>query len=151
MAKAANLTVGIDATFTQTQEHGFRLWTTSANTSLTEDEDWAEIQRKVDWLIDCNFDHINSELGTSELTEGSNVTRLMAMLNRTARYLKSEGRGFMVENHISGGQTVPLPDPLHPGQDLNFNWLTYYLDAHITSRPHTVQIYSLEVSGDPSE
>jgi hypothetical protein len=140
MAKAANLTVGIDATFTQTQEHGFRLWTTSANTSLTEDEDWAEIQLKVDWLLACNFDHINSELGTSELTEGSNVTRLMVMLNRTSRYLESKGKGFMVENHISGGQTVPLPDPLHPGQDLNFNWLTYYLDAHITSRPHTVQV-----------
>ena len=78
-------------------------------------------------------------------TTGTNVTRLMVLLNQTAQYLHGRGVGFEVENHISTGQTVPgLPDPLHPGQAINFNWITYYLDSWIVSRPHTVQIYALD-------
>eukprot|EP00937_MAST-01D_sp_MAST-1D-sp2_P003187 g3187.t1 len=143
-ARRYGLAVGIDATFSQWQEHGFRLWRTP---HAAEQDDWAEIRARLDWLVaDAGFDYVHSELGRSELTEGApNTTRLMALLNRTAQYLGGlrPPRAFMVENHITGGQTVDLPDPLHPGRRLNFNWLTYYLDRDIVSRPHTVQAYSL--------
>ena len=191
-ARRYGLRVGVDATFAQTQEHGFRLWRTA---HAAEEDDWAEIKARLDWLVaplpaagqqgagadgvdgldgadgvdgvddapaalaaattgfgdvnDGGFDYVQSELGQSELQEGApNTTRLVALLNRTAAYLAAgpgggAPRAFMVENHISGGQTVDLPDPLHPGRRLNFNWLTYYLDARIVSRPHTVQVRPL--------
>ena len=149
LAKSLGFAVGIDAPFTQEQEHGWRVW----NTPATDPDPWAHATRpRLDYLMHAGFDYIQSELGTSELTEGGSVLTLMRLLNQTAAHLNSERFAnssaptarFMLESHVSGGQTVPgLPDPLHPGQDLNFNWLPYYFDPSIVTRPHTVQIHSL--------
>lgn len=141
MARAWNLTVGIDATFSQTQEHGYRLWRASHK---AEAEDWAEIQGRLDWLLDAGFQYVHSELGTSEFQKGNDLTRLLSLLNRTSDYLVRKNARFWLENHISPGQTIPgYPDPLDPSRDIDFNWVTYYLDDAIVSRPHTVQAYSL--------
>ena len=60
LAKNWSLRVGIDATFSQTQEHGFRLWRVQHDTA---EGDWAEIRARVDWLLSAGFHYIASELG----------------------------------------------------------------------------------------
>eukprot|EP01062_Namystynia_karyoxenos_P037106 TRINITY_DN2701_c0_g2_i1.p1 TRINITY_DN2701_c0_g2~~TRINITY_DN2701_c0_g2_i1.p1 ORF type:complete len:806 (+),score=279.42 TRINITY_DN2701_c0_g2_i1:73-2418(+) len=140
-ATARGLAVGIDAPFSQAQEHGWRLMRKQHNST---DAAWGEVRARLDWLLGAGFTHVQCELGSSEQSEGGSVAVLVALLNRTAAYLADRGAVLMVESHISTGQTAAgLPDPTDPSRDINFNWLTYYLDPRIVSRPHTVQVYTL--------
>ena len=56
------LTVGVDATFTQTQEHGWRVW----NQQLaTEEQNWSLIKSRLDWLLEAGFDSVSYAMHSS--------------------------------------------------------------------------------------
>lgn len=140
-ARGFGLKVGIDCPFTQTQEHGFRLLTTS---STSEEADFANIKKRLDFVLGAGFQYVESEMGTTEMSHETNVSRILTLMNRTSEYLQARGLEFSVETHISGSKQIPgYPDPRHPGQNLTFNYLPFYLDRNISSRPHTVQVYTL--------
>ncbi|CAE7492352.1 unnamed protein product [Symbiodinium pilosum] len=140
-AHALGLEVGIDVPLTLKQQHALNLL---PKPSRKPAENTAQVKERVQWLLSCGFDHLGTELGSTEFTRGLDARELTRLLNETQEALGS--RKLLVKNHCSTKQHAdgfqdPRPDK--KGAPLNFNYLNYFADARIVSMPHTVQAYSL--------
>eukprot|EP00927_Polykrikos_kofoidii_P004640 TRINITY_DN11833_c0_g1_i1.p1 TRINITY_DN11833_c0_g1~~TRINITY_DN11833_c0_g1_i1.p1 ORF type:complete len:833 (-),score=58.64 TRINITY_DN11833_c0_g1_i1:60-2558(-) len=134
--------VGADVPLTLVQQHALCLLPNLHRASPISD---AEIRSKVRWFIDCGFDHLGTELGSTEFTNGLVPKEQVRALNIVKAEL-GPSRRLLVKQHcatheIAKGFSDPRPE--FSGADINFNYLSYYADASIVSMPHTVQIYSL--------
>jgi len=142
MAHAFGLEVGADIPVTLQQQHALCL--VPGSTGKWE-EDAARLEQRVRWVLACGFDHLGTELGSTEFTRGLTAEYQIKLLNLTQQVL-GPSRRILVKNHCSTKQHAdgyPDPRPGHSGT-LNFNYLSYYADPRIVSMPHTVQIYSLK-------
>jgi len=141
MAHAFGLEVGADVPVTLQQQHALCLVPGSTG---TWEEDASRLEQRVQWVLSCGFDHLGTELGSTEFTRGLTAEYQIKLLNLTQSILGP--RKLLVKNHCSTKQhadNYPDPRPGHEHSTLNFNYLSFYADSHIVAMPHTVQIYSL--------
>lgn len=133
------LGVGIDVPIALEQQHAFRLVKDS------EGENWkSEMEERIDWLMDIDFDYIFTETGTSEFTH-SKPSVMLEMMNHLSIYLdETYQKRAAIKIHSSSGQTAEgYPDPI-TGEDINFNFLPHFADSRLGVLPHTVEFYSLD-------
>mmetsp|Transcript_74333 Transcript_74333/g.131508 ORF Transcript_74333/g.131508 Transcript_74333/m.131508 type:complete len:863 (-) Transcript_74333:126-2714(-) len=142
-AHERGIEVGLDVPLTLQQQHALSLMPSPSH-------DWSsnfdQIRTRVQWLLNCGFDHLGTELGTTEFTKGLSAKDLVRSLN-LVQHLLGPSRRLLVKNHCSTQQHAdgfndPRPD--FAKNPLNFNYLNYYADPTIVSMPHTVQAYSLK-------
>ncbi|CAE7780907.1 unnamed protein product [Symbiodinium sp. CCMP2592] len=140
-AHGLGLEVGVDVPLTLKQQHALNLL---PRPSRDREENEAQVRERVRWLLSCGFDHLGTELGSTEFTRGLDALELTRLLNVTQEALGSSR--LLVKNHCSTQQHAEGfqdPRPGKQGEALNFNYLNYFADAKIVSMPHTVQAYSL--------
>eukprot|EP00439_Symbiodinium_sp_Y106_P026528 s5902_g3.t1 len=140
-AHGLGLEVGVDVPLTLKQQHALNLL---PRPSRDREENAAQVRERVRWLLSCGFDHLGTELGSTEFTRGLDAVELTRLLNVTQEALGSSR--LLVKNHCSTKQHAEGfqdPRPGKQGEPLNFNYLNYFADAKIVSMPHTVQAYSL--------
>lgn len=137
-AHARGLEVGADVPLSLKQQHALNLL---PNPRQNHEE---QVRGRVRWLRSCGFDHLGTELGSTEFTRGLRATEMIRLLNITQDELGSQK--LLVKNHCSTNQHADgFRDP-RPGKNkktLNFNYLNYFANPQIVSMPHTVQAYSL--------
>lgn len=136
-AHAKGLEVGADVPLFLQQQHSLNLLPNSGDYE-------AEVRRRVQWLRAIGFDHLGTELGSTEFTRGLPATETIRLLNIIQEELGSSK--LLVKNHCSSnlradGFTDPRPHRWK--EPLNFNYLNYFANPKIVSMPHTVQAYSL--------
>ncbi|CAE7241969.1 unnamed protein product [Symbiodinium natans] len=135
------LEVGADVPLTLKQQHALNLL---PKPTRSPTDNAAQVRQRVQWLLSCGFDHLGTELGSTEFTRGLDARELTHLLNETQEALGP--RKLLVKNHCSTKQHAEgFRDPRPGKQDepLNFNYLNYFADPKIVSMPHTVQAYSL--------
>ncbi|CAE7738957.1 unnamed protein product [Symbiodinium microadriaticum] len=140
-AHGLGLEVGVDVPLTLRQQHALNLL---PRPSRDREENAAQVRDRVRWLLSCGFDHLGTELGSTEFTRGLEAVELTRLLNVTQEALGSSR--LLVKNHCSTQQHAEGfkdPRPEKQGEPLNFNYLNYFADPKIVSMPHTVQAYSL--------
>eukprot|EP00435_Cladocopium_sp_Y103_P064689 s192_g26.t1 len=143
------LEVGVDVPLSLKQQHALNLL---PNQRGDHEE---EVRRRIRWLRSCGFDHLGTELGSTEFTRGLKASEMIHLLNDELGSQK-----LLVKNHCSTNQWAngfEDPRPGKQGQTLNFNYLNYYANPQIVTRnyldgklpyrtvsmPHTVQAYGL--------
>jgi len=142
-AHGLGLEVGADVPITLRQQHSLNLLPEELSGDMQRNEE--VVRGRVRWLIDCGFDHLGTELGTTEFTRGLAAKDMVHMLNVTKEVLGPKRR-LLVKNHCSSSQKADGfhdPRPSSSGAPLNYNYLGYFADPNIVAMPHTVQIYSL--------
>ncbi|CAJ1398735.1 unnamed protein product [Effrenium voratum] len=138
-AHARGIEVGVDVPLSLKQQHALNLLPSPGRQSHNEEQ----VRARVRWLRSCGFDHLGTELGTTEFTRGLHAAEMVRLLNITQEELGPQK--VLVKNHCSTNQYADGftdPRPSHSGV-LNFNYLNYFADPKIVSMPHTVQAYSL--------
>jgi hypothetical protein len=140
------INVGLDAAMSMQQQNAWTLIRNPSETNLTRI--MQEVQTHVDYIMQCGFDYITTEMGTTEFTTGD-IDLQLRIMNATIEYLWSKyGARFFTKSHISQGQIVKeYKDPITGKPGCNFNFLPYYLDERLGVCPHTVQMFSFM---DPS-
>lgn len=142
-AHAFGLDAGIDAPIAFAQQHAFRLLRTERPNDLAGE--LAEIDARLDWLMQAKFDFVGVEAGTSEFTAPA-PDRMLAWMNEVAKHLdeKHGGTRAYIKVHCSTGQVADgYPDPV-TGKPINFNMLPHHADPRLGVLPHTVQHYGLQ-------
>ncbi|CAK0880257.1 unnamed protein product [Prorocentrum cordatum] len=142
-AHGRGIEVGVDVPLALQQQHALSILPAPTG-RWAEDE--AMLTHRLSWLLACGFDHVGTELGTTEFTRGLPAEYMVRLLNATKRAI-GPSRRLLVKNHCSTKQHAdgfPDPRPGHGSADLNFNYLSYYAEPDIVAMPHTVQAYSLE-------
>lgn len=147
-AHARGLEVGADVPLTLRQQHALSLLSAKTAGAWWDHDSRAEVEVRtnIEWLLQCGFDHVGTELGTTEFTKGLPASELVRLLNVVQETLGPK-RKLLVKNHCSTGQVADGfadPRPSHEGETLNFNYVSYYADSKVVSMPHTVQAYSLK-------
>jgi hypothetical protein len=134
------LAAGIDAPIAFAQQHSFRLLRSTGDLSAEQ----AEIDMRLDWLAQADFDFYGIEMGTSEFTS-PDAERMLAWMNEVAKHLdEAHKRPVYVKVHCAAGQSVDgRVDPVSGGK-LDFNFLPHYADPRLGVLPHTVQHYGLD-------
>eukprot|EP00927_Polykrikos_kofoidii_P054344 TRINITY_DN48772_c0_g1_i1.p1 TRINITY_DN48772_c0_g1~~TRINITY_DN48772_c0_g1_i1.p1 ORF type:complete len:920 (+),score=96.32 TRINITY_DN48772_c0_g1_i1:123-2762(+) len=142
LAHERGLEVGADVPLVQQQQHALALL---PDVSSSLEEDAVRIRSVVRWFIDCGFDHLGTEMGATEFSTGVSAQNQIYILNVVKEEI-GPTRRLLVKHHCSTKQRVdglPDPRPGHDGENINFNYISYYANPTIVAMPHTVQIYSL--------
>lgn len=107
------------------------------------DENMQDIEKHIDWLMECGYDYISTESGYSEFTH-PNCTLMLQWMNMTTAYLMDnyEQKRIFIKCHCSTGQYCQ--DYLNPttGEPIDFNFLPAFADPRLGVYPHTVQVYT---------
>jgi hypothetical protein len=139
-AHAWGIWVGADVPIALEQQHTFRLLRTAG----TLEEEVAEIESRVDWLMQAGFDYLATESGFSEFTHPDDL-RMVAWMDALATHMNTaHNRETFIKVHISTGQTGENYTDPDTGDPLNFNFLPHYAVPELGVMPHTVQHYALD-------
>jgi hypothetical protein len=137
---AWGIACGIDVPIALQQQHTWRL----VRREGTQEEEFAQIHERLDYLMACGFDFLSTENGSTEFTNPG-AERMLAWIDETARYLDEQyDREALIKVHVSVGQTAEPFVDRDTGAPLNFNFLPTYADPRMGVMPHTVQMYGLE-------
>jgi hypothetical protein len=135
------INVGLDAAMSMKQQNAWTLLRDMSDSNYTRI--MLEVQSRIDYIMQCGFDYVTTEMGTTEFTSGD-VNLQLRIMNGTIEYLWSKyGARFFTKAHISQGQIIKeYNDPITGKPGCNFNFLSYYLDERLAVCPHTVQMFS---------
>lgn len=142
-AHAFGIQAGIDAPIAFAQQHSYRMLPNGGGDGDVNDE-LAQIDTSIDWLMRAHWDFVNIEAGTSEFTHPE-PERMLAWMNEVPKYLDAHyaGTTSAIKVHCSQGQVADgYPDPI-TGKPINFNMLPHHADPRLGVLPHTVQHYGL--------
>jgi hypothetical protein len=141
LANQWGVAVGADVPIATQQQHGWYM--TDGMGSMKEQI--AQIQRRVDWLVQAGFNFISTESGFSEFTH-PNCTEMLNWMNVLSTYTQGQyGRQTYIKAHISSGQFCPeFADPVTGVRPCNFNYLPHYAEPSLGVMPHTVQYYTFD-------
>ncbi len=131
---------GIDTPIRQQQQQTFRM----IRQDGTLEEEIAQIDTRIDWLMSAGFDYLATEMGSTEFTSTDDVRTVAWMNEVTSRVEDVHGKHALVKVHTSSGQTVDNYTDPQTGEPLNYNHLPHYADPRLGIMPHTVQHYGLD-------
>jgi hypothetical protein len=114
------------------------------DTHVSEEQQFAQIRNRTDWIAAAGFDYVSTESGLSEFTH-PNCTLMLDLMNYLAEYsMGTYNAPTYIKCHCSTGQVCrDYPDP-RTGEPINFNFLPMYATDELGIMPHTVQAYSFE-------
>ena len=140
-AHVYGLQVGVDVPIALHQQHSYQLLREQGELS----DELAEIRTRIDKVMGAGFDFLATESGSSEFTHPE-PARMLAWMDQMASHLDEayDGAQAWMKVHIPAGLVAEgYADPV-TGEDINFNFLTYYADDRLAVMPHTVQHYALD-------
>lgn len=132
--------VGIDVPVALGQQNGFRL----IRRDGPLEEQLAELEGRVDWLMQAGFDYVTTEWGSSEFTT-PDEEKMLAWLDHLAIYLDEEyGAEATVKVHVTVAETSKKFRDPETGKKMNINFVPHYADPRLGVEVHTVQHYGLD-------
>eukprot|EP00762_Andalucia_godoyi_P000709 ANDGO_05417.mRNA.1 hypothetical protein ACA1_389450 len=138
IAHSFGLLVGLDVPVFFQQQHSWRLVPGSYKSTA---DAVSQMKARVDYLRQADWDFLETEMGSSEFTQTSDV-EMVALLNATQIYIADEPTvrpiSLWVKVHCSQGQTAP-----HYG-NIDYNFVAQFADPRVVLLPHTVQPFSLD-------
>jgi hypothetical protein len=137
---AWGIKVGLDVPMALGQQNGFRL----IRQDGPLEQQLAELEGRVDWLMQAGFDYLTSEWGSSEFTT-PDEEKMLAWLDHLAIYLDEEyGSHATVKVHVTVAETSKKFRDPETGKKMNINFVPHYADPRLGVEVHTVQHYGLD-------
>lgn len=136
-AQSFGFEVGLDVPIALAQQNAFRLITGPGDPI-------AQMQARVDWLLETGANFLSTEIGFSEFTSPDDRD-MLAWLNAFTEMVSAKPHALpQVKVHCSvSSKAKHFRDP-DTGQKLNINYLPYFADPRLAVQVHTVQMYGLE-------
>lgn len=148
LAHQYGLLMGADIPLALMQQHGWAMINVRDN--ITQQR--KDIEDRVNWAFEADYDFITTEAGLSEFTKPSCDLMLELFEIYTNQVTNKWKREALTKVHCSTDLTCTdvdangewkYPDP-RTGEPINFNFLPTYASAGLGILPHTVQVYSFE-------
>jgi hypothetical protein len=133
---------GLVTPFVFMQQHSFTLIREAGTLQF----EFAQLHKRMRWVLETGSDFITIEMGFSEFTSG-NATRMLLYFNEAVKFLYDNysQKGIYTKVHISSNQLIDeFKDPLTGKPPMNYNFLPHYVDKRLGIFPHTVQLYALD-------
>ncbi|KAI8614131.1 hypothetical protein BC830DRAFT_1128868 [Chytriomyces sp. MP71] len=144
VAHSYGIMVGLDVPIAFAQQHSFRLLKNANGKESHFEEEKAEIEASLDWIMLAGWDFLGTESGTSEFTHSSPET-MLAWMNAASDYAAEKyGITMFIKIHCSAGQLAKGFIDDRTGQDINFNMLPHFASKNLGVLPHTVEAYALD-------
>ncbi|HEY1100005.1 MAG TPA: hypothetical protein VGF99_13805 [Myxococcota bacterium] len=128
---------GVDVPIALQQQHTFRLISEQGDRA----SEFAQIRDRLAYLMDCGFDFLSTENGSTEFTNPGSAL-MLEWIDEVARVVDEVyEKESLIKIHVSVGQTAE-PCGRHT-EPFNFNFLPTCADERMGVMPHTVQMYGL--------